>query len=80
MLLKTWNLLSLTCGSIAMGCIYTEAKNYPCEPAAHVAISENSFCSVFLKKKGKKTNPSVQLLHHWAALADFHTHTHEFLS
>lgn len=27
--------------SIAMGCIYTEAKNYPREPAAHVAISEN---------------------------------------
>lgn len=26
--------------SIAMGCIYTEAKNYPREPAAHVAISE----------------------------------------
>ncbi|CAJ1939759.1 unnamed protein product [Sphenostylis stenocarpa] len=25
--------------SIAMGCIYTEAKNYPREPAAHVAIS-----------------------------------------
>ncbi|GMI90253.1 hypothetical protein like AT1G69340 [Hibiscus trionum] len=24
--------------SIAMGCIYTEAKNYPREPAAHVAI------------------------------------------
>ncbi len=23
-----------------MGCIYTEAKNYPREPAAHVAISE----------------------------------------
>lgn len=28
--------------SIAMGCIYTEAKNYPREPAAHVAISNNS--------------------------------------
>lgn len=28
--------------SIAMGCIYTEAKNYPREPAAHVAISELS--------------------------------------
>lgn len=27
--------------SIAMGCIYTEAKNYPREPAAHVAISES---------------------------------------
>ncbi|KAH9774108.1 Macro domain-containing protein [Citrus sinensis] len=26
--------------SIAMGCIYTEAKNYPREPAAHVAIKE----------------------------------------
>lgn len=26
--------------SIAMGCIYTEAKNYPREPAAHVAISK----------------------------------------
>ncbi|KAA3488191.1 Protein GDAP2 [Gossypium australe] len=25
--------------SIAMGCIYTEAKNYPREPAAHVAIT-----------------------------------------
>jgi hypothetical protein len=25
-----------------MGCIYTEAKNYPREPAAHVAISELS--------------------------------------
>ncbi|KAG5059520.1 hypothetical protein JHK87_000549 [Glycine soja] len=25
--------------SIAMGCIYTEVKNYPREPAAHVAIS-----------------------------------------
>ncbi|KAG6651134.1 hypothetical protein I3843_06G084700 [Carya illinoinensis] len=24
--------------SVAMGCIYTEAKNYPREPAAHVAI------------------------------------------
>jgi hypothetical protein len=23
-----------------MGCIYTESKNYPREPAAHVAISE----------------------------------------
>lgn len=23
-----------------MGCIYTEAKNYPREPAAHVAISK----------------------------------------
>jgi hypothetical protein len=29
--------------SIAMGCIYTEAKNYPREPAAHVAISEIFF-------------------------------------
>lgn len=28
--------------SIAMGCIYTEAKNYPREPAAHVAISKKS--------------------------------------
>lgn len=31
-----------------MGCIYTDAKNYPREPAAHVAISkialELSFC------------------------------------
>jgi hypothetical protein len=26
-----------------MGCIYTEAKNYPREPAAHVAISEFIF-------------------------------------
>lgn len=25
-----------------MGCIYTDAKNYPREPAAHVAISEFS--------------------------------------
>ncbi|GKA72564.1 hypothetical protein Tco_0778780 [Tanacetum coccineum] len=25
--------------SIAMGCIYTEAKDYPREPAAHVSIS-----------------------------------------
>ncbi|XP_066338231.1 uncharacterized protein [Miscanthus floridulus] len=25
--------------SIAMGCIYTEAKNYPREPASHVAIT-----------------------------------------
>lgn len=25
-----------------MGCIYTEAKNYPREPAAHVAISKSS--------------------------------------
>jgi hypothetical protein len=34
--------------SIAMGCIYTEAKNYPREPAAHVAISEFSYyvCSI----------------------------------
>jgi hypothetical protein len=24
--------------SIAMGCIYTESKGYPREPAAHVAI------------------------------------------
>jgi hypothetical protein len=32
--------------SIAMGCIYTEAKNYPREPAAHVAISEFS-CTIF---------------------------------
>lgn len=30
--------------SIAMGCIYTEAKSYPREPAAHVAISEISLC------------------------------------
>jgi hypothetical protein len=29
-----------------MGCIYTEAKNYPREPAAHVAISEFS-CTIF---------------------------------
>ncbi|KAI3738379.1 hypothetical protein L2E82_28408 [Cichorium intybus] len=27
-----------TLQSIAMGCVYTEAKNYPREPAAHVAI------------------------------------------
>jgi hypothetical protein len=33
--------------SIAMGCIYTEAKNYPREPAAHVAISELS-CQYFV--------------------------------
>lgn len=31
--------------SIATGCIYSEAKNYPREPAAHVAIS-NSFFSL----------------------------------
>lgn len=32
--------------SIAMGCIYTEAKNYPREPAAHVAISKKlSLCT-----------------------------------
>ena len=29
--------------SIAVGCIYTEAKNYPREPAAHVAISKILF-------------------------------------
>ena len=33
--------------SIAMGCIYTEAKNYPREPAAHVAISE-LYCQYLL--------------------------------
>ena len=32
--------------SIAMGCIYTEAKNYPREPASHVAISK-FFLSLF---------------------------------
>lgn len=40
---KYYDLLSffgLYLCSIAMGCIYTEAKNYPREPAAHVAISE----------------------------------------
>ncbi|VAH15967.1 unnamed protein product [Triticum turgidum subsp. durum] len=37
--------------SIAMGCIYTEAKNYPREPAAHVAIRT---VRCFLEKqKGK---------------------------
>lgn len=30
-----------------MGCIYTEAKNYPREPAAHVAISE-LYCEYLL--------------------------------
>lgn len=34
--------------SIAMGCIYTDAKNYPREPAAHVAISK-VFCSACYK-------------------------------
>lgn len=34
--------------SIAMGCIYTEAKNYPREPAAHVAISKFLFLFTFL--------------------------------
>ncbi|KAL4383101.1 hypothetical protein GQ457_15G004710 [Hibiscus cannabinus] len=31
-------LIEIGLHSIAMGCIYTEAKNYPREPAAHVAI------------------------------------------
>uniref|UniRef100_A0A2P2M6R2 Ganglioside induced differentiation associated protein n=1 Tax=Rhizophora mucronata TaxID=61149 RepID=A0A2P2M6R2_RHIMU len=31
-------LIDIGLHSIAMGCIYTEAKNYPREPAAHVAI------------------------------------------
>lgn len=30
-----------------MGCIYTESKNYPREPAAHVAISENYLIYVY---------------------------------
>lgn len=38
-LFLTYMLMEILC-SIAMGCIYTEAKNYPREPAAHVAISE----------------------------------------
>lgn len=48
-LVKLTYLLLEMC-SIAMGCIYTEAKNYPREPAAHVAISEISLfvCYTFL--------------------------------
>ncbi|KAM3408280.1 hypothetical protein ACQJBY_001448 [Aegilops geniculata] len=37
--------------SIAMGCIYTEAKNYPREPAAHVAI--RTVRRFLEKQKGK---------------------------
>jgi len=47
---KFYDLLSffgLYLCSIAMGCIYTEAKNYPREPAAHVAISETLCCHDF---------------------------------
>ncbi|KAF0889938.1 hypothetical protein E2562_034336 [Oryza meyeriana var. granulata] len=39
--------------SIAMGCIYTEAKNYPREPAAHVAI--RTVRRFLEKQKGKIT-------------------------
>lgn len=37
--------------SLAMGCIYTEAKNYPREPAAHVAI--RTVRRFLEKQKGK---------------------------
>ncbi|XP_023538099.1 ganglioside-induced differentiation-associated protein 2-like isoform X2 [Cucurbita pepo subsp. pepo] len=37
--------------SIAMGCIYTEGKNYPREPAAHVAI--RTVRRLIEKQKGK---------------------------
>ncbi|XP_066338232.1 uncharacterized protein [Miscanthus floridulus] len=36
--------------SIAMGCIYTEAKNYPREPASHVAIRQAAFLMENLDK------------------------------
>ncbi|XP_066384947.1 uncharacterized protein [Miscanthus floridulus] len=39
--------------SIAMGCIYTEAKNYPREPASHVAI--RTVRRFLEKQKGKIT-------------------------
>lgn len=39
--------------SIAMGCIYTESKNYPREPAAHVAI--RTVRRFLEKQKGKIT-------------------------
>ncbi|KAK3222910.1 hypothetical protein Dsin_009935 [Dipteronia sinensis] len=42
--------------SIAMGCIYTEAKNYPREPAAHVAIRT---VRRFLEKQKDKINAVV---------------------
>jgi hypothetical protein len=34
--------------SIALGCIYTESKGYPREPAAHVAIRKCPIEMVFL--------------------------------
>ncbi|XP_047321826.1 protein GDAP2 homolog [Impatiens glandulifera] len=42
--------------SIAMGCIYTEAKNYPREPAAHVAIRT---VRRFLEKQKEKITAVV---------------------
>ncbi|XP_020211943.1 protein GDAP2 homolog [Cajanus cajan] len=42
--------------SIAMGCIYTEAKNYPREPAAHVAIRT---VRRFLEKQKNNTTAVV---------------------
>ncbi|GLU16987.1 hypothetical protein SLE2022_333860 [Rubroshorea leprosula] len=42
--------------SIAMGCIYTEAKNYPREPAAHVAIRT---VRRFLEKQKDKVSAVV---------------------
>ncbi|CAH9119834.1 unnamed protein product [Cuscuta europaea] len=42
--------------SIAMGCIYTENKNYPREPAAHVAIRT---VRRFLEKQKDKINAVV---------------------
>lgn len=42
--------------SIAVGCIYTEAKNYPREPAAHVAIRT---VRRFLEKQKDKINAVV---------------------
>ncbi|XP_059655750.1 uncharacterized protein LOC132302805 isoform X3 [Cornus florida] len=42
--------------SIAMGCIYTEAKNYPREPAAHVAIRT---VRRFLEKQNDKITAVV---------------------
>lgn len=42
--------------SIAMGCIYTEVKNYPREPAAHVAIRT---VRRFLEKQKDKINAVV---------------------
>ncbi|KAG8383055.1 hypothetical protein BUALT_Bualt05G0144900 [Buddleja alternifolia] len=42
--------------SIAVGCIYTEAKNYPREPAAHVAIRA---VRRFLEKQSNKIHAVV---------------------